>query len=59
MSRKLAVVSLAMLTLVAAMGLKTVVTARGNGSVIMANGATAAQPAMFKNGCAPAPPTPY
>ena len=38
MSRKLAVVFLAMLVLVAAMGLKTVVTAHGDGSLIMANG---------------------
>jgi hypothetical protein len=48
MSRKLAVVFLAMLVLVGAMGLKTAVAAHSDGSVIMANGAGA-----------PAPPTPW
>jgi hypothetical protein len=47
MSRKLAVVFLAMLVLVGAMGLKTVVTTHGDGSLVMANGAS------------PAPPTPW
>jgi hypothetical protein len=59
MSRKLAVVSLAMLILVGAMGLKTIVTAHGDGSVIMANGAAPAPPTPYRNGAAPAPPTPY
>ena len=40
MSRKLAVVFLAMLVLVGAMGLKTVVAAHTDGSTIMANGAS-------------------
>jgi len=48
MSRKLAVVFLAMLVLAGAMGLKTAVALHGDGSVIMANGAGA-----------PAPPTPW
>jgi len=47
MSRKLAVVFLAMLVLAGAMGLKTAVAAHGDGSVIMANGG------------APLPPTPW
>ncbi len=47
MSRKLAVVFLAMLVLVGAMGLKTVVTTHGDGSLVVANGAS------------PAPPTPW
>ncbi len=47
MSRKLAVVLLAMLILVGAMGLKTIVTAHGDGSVMMANGG------------APVPDTPW
>jgi hypothetical protein len=38
MSRKLAVVSLAMLILAGAMGLKTLVAAHGDGAVITANG---------------------
>jgi hypothetical protein len=46
MSRKLAVVFLAMLVLVGAMSLKTAVAAHGNGTVILANGG------------APQPPTP-
>ena len=45
MSRKLAVIFLAMLVLAGAMGLKTVVVAHGNGSVILANGG-APQPPM-------------
>jgi hypothetical protein len=53
MSRKLAVVSLAMLILVGAMGLKTIVTAHGDGSVIMANGAAPAPPTPYRNGAAP------
>jgi hypothetical protein len=59
MSRKLAVVFLAMLILVGAMGLKTVVTAHGDGSLIMANGVSPAPPTPYKNGVSPAPPTPY
>jgi hypothetical protein len=38
MSRKAAVVLLAMIVLVGAMGLKTVVTAHDSGAVMMANG---------------------
>jgi len=47
MSRKLAVVSLSMLVLVGAMGLKTAVTAHGGGPVLTANGS------------APPPPHPH
>ena len=43
MSRKLAVVSLAMLVLVGAMALKTAVTVQGSNAVLMANG-TSPQP---------------
>ena len=59
MSRKLAVVSLAMLILAGAMGLKTIVTVRGDGSVIMANGGAPPPPTPYMNGGAPPPPTPY
>ncbi|HEY2548426.1 MAG TPA: hypothetical protein VGI46_20300 [Candidatus Acidoferrum sp.] len=59
MSRKLAVVSLAMLVLVGAMSLKTIVTAHGDGSVIMANGAGPAPQTPYINGAGPAPQTPY
>jgi hypothetical protein len=59
MSRKLAVVSLAMFILAGAMGLKAIVTAHGDGSVIMANGCAPPPPTPYRNGCAPAPPTPY
>lgn len=59
MSRKLAVVFLAMLILVGAMGLRTVVTAHADGSVIMANGAAPPPPTPFRNGAAPPPPTPF
>ena len=59
MSRKLAVVFLAMVVLVGAMGLKTIVTAHADGSVIMANGAAPIPPATYKAGTAPNPPTPY
>jgi hypothetical protein len=38
MSRKLAILFLAMLVLTGAMSLKTVVTAHSNGTVVMANG---------------------
>jgi hypothetical protein len=38
MSRKLAVLFLAMLVLAGAMSLKTIVTAHSNGTVVMANG---------------------
>jgi hypothetical protein len=56
MSRKLAVVFLAMLVLVGAMGLKTVVMAHGDGSLIMANGASPV-PILppSKNGASPVP----
>ncbi|MGA2811842.1 MAG: hypothetical protein ABSG16_10620 [Candidatus Acidiferrum sp.] len=59
MSRKLAVVCLAMLVLVGAMGLKTAVAAHGDGSVIMANGTAPLPPTPWKNGTAPLPPTPW
>jgi hypothetical protein len=59
MSRKLAIVSLTMLILVGAMGLKTVVTAHGDGSLIMANGSSPAPITPYKNGSSPAPITPY
>lgn len=59
MSRKLAVVFLAMLVLVGAMGLKTVVMAHGDGSLIMANGSSPAPITPYKNGSSPAPITPY
>jgi hypothetical protein len=59
MSRKLVVLFLAMLVLVAAMGLKTVVTTHGDDSLIMANGASPAPPTPYRNGASPAPPTPY
>jgi hypothetical protein len=57
MSRILASVSLAMLVLTVAMGLKTVVTGHGNGSFVMANGTAPVpqngpdpMPAPWKNG---------
>jgi hypothetical protein len=59
MSRKLAVVFLAMLVLVGAMSLKTVVVTHGDGSVIMANGSAPLPPTPWKNGSAPLPPTPW
>jgi hypothetical protein len=59
MSRKLAVVFLAMLVLVGAMGLKTVVMAHGDGSSIMANGSAPAPITPWRNGSAPAPITPW
>jgi hypothetical protein len=59
MSRKLAVVALAMLVLFGAMGLKTVVAAHSDGSVIMANGTAPLPPTPWKNGTAPLPPTPW
>ncbi len=59
MSRKLAVVFLAMLVLVGAMGLKTAVAAHSDGSVIMANGTAPLPPTPWKNGTAPLPPTPW
>ena len=59
MSRKLAVVLLAMIVLVSAMGLKTVVTAHGDGSLIMANGSSPAPITPYRNGSSPAPITPY
>lgn len=59
MYRKLAVVLLVMLVLVAAMGLKTIVTAHGDGAILMAAGSAPAPPTPYKAGSAPAPPTPY
>lgn len=61
MSRKLAVVFLAMLVLVGAMGLKTAVTVRGSDSVMMANGSSPlprpSQP-YSRNGSSPIPNPP-
>ncbi|MFI5059213.1 MAG: hypothetical protein ACHQLQ_13615 [Candidatus Acidiferrales bacterium] len=54
MSRKLAVLFLAMLILAGAMGLKTVVTGHNDGAVMMANGG-APVPQPKKNGGAPVP----
>jgi hypothetical protein len=56
MSRKLAVLFLAMLVLAGAMSLKTVVTAHSNGTVVMANG-SAPCPKLppAKRGDAPVP----
>ena len=59
MSRKLTVLLLAMLVLVAAMSLKTAAVTHGDGSVIMANGGAPAPPTPWKNGGALAPPTPW
>ena len=59
MSKKLAVVLLVMVVLVAAMGLKTIVTANAYGTVMMAAGSAPAPPTPYKAGSAPAPPTPY
>lgn len=59
MSRKLAVVFLAMLVLVGAMGLKTVVTAHGDGTLIMANGSSPVPVTPWKNGSSPVPVTPW
>jgi hypothetical protein len=44
MSRKLAVISLSMLVLVGAMGLKTVVAAHSDGTVFTANGSAPPPP---------------
>jgi hypothetical protein len=59
MSRNLAVVFLAMLVLVGAMGLKTAVAAHGDGTVIMANGGAPPPTTPWKNGGAPPPTTPW
>jgi hypothetical protein len=59
MSRKLAVVFLAMLVLVGAMSLKTAVAAHSDSSVIMANGASPIPITPYKNGASPIPITPY
>jgi hypothetical protein len=59
MSRKLAVIFLAMLVLVGAMSLKTVVVAHSNGSVILANGGAPQPPIPWDNGGAPQPPIPW
>jgi hypothetical protein len=62
MSRKMAVLFLAMLVLAGAMGLKTVVTGHNDGTVMMANGG-APLPTMpwkvKKNGGAPLPTMPW
>jgi len=55
MSRILASVSLAMLVLTVAMGLKTVVTKHGDGSFVMANGTAPAPTLSQKNGPDPLP----
>lgn len=59
MSRKLAVVFLAMLVLVGAMSLKTAVTTHGDGSVLTANGGGPPPPSPWKNGGGPPPPSPF
>lgn len=59
MSRKLAVVLLAMLVLVGAMSLKTVAVTHGDGSVIMANGGAPVPQQPWKNGGAPVPQQPW
>ena len=58
MSRKLAVIFLAMLVLVGAMSLKTVVVTHGDGSVIMANGGAPVPPIPWSNDKASQPPVP-
>ncbi len=59
MSRRLAVLFLAMLVLVGAMSLKTVVATHSDGSVIMANGGAPQPPNPWANGGAPQPPNPW
>ncbi len=59
MSKQLAVIALAMLVLVGAMGLKTAVAGKDGGAVIMANGGAPTPPAPWKNGGAPTPPAPW
>ena len=59
MSKQLAVVALAMLVLVGAMGLKSAVTSHDSGAVIMANGSAPTPPSPWKNGSAPTPPSPW
>jgi hypothetical protein len=56
MSRVLASVSLAMLVLTVAMGLKTVVTTHGDGTFIMANGSAPVPALLQRNGPDPLPP---
>jgi hypothetical protein len=61
MSRKLAVILLAMLVLVGAMGLKTVAVTHGDGSVMMANGGggpVPPLPPLGNGGGGPVPPLP-
>ena len=58
MSRKLAVVVLAMAILVGAMALQTVVTSHGDGAIVMANGAGPVPPAPFRNGAGPVTSSP-
>jgi hypothetical protein len=55
MSRSLASVSLAMLVLTVAMGLRTVVTSHGDGFFVMANGLAPAPTLSIKNGPDPLP----
>jgi hypothetical protein len=59
MSKQLAVIALAMLVLVGAMGLKTAVASKDSGAVVMANGGAPTPPAPWKNGGAPTPPAPW
>jgi len=59
MSKQLAVIALAMLVLVGAMGLKTAVASKDSSAVIMANGGAPTPPAPWKNGGAPTPPAPW
>jgi hypothetical protein len=62
MSRRLAVLFLAMLVLAGAMGLKTVVAGHSDGTVMMANGGAPVPPLPWKvkkNGGAPVPPLPW
>jgi hypothetical protein len=59
MSRKLAVLTLALLILVGAMSLKTVVTTHGDGSVVMANAGGPVPPSPWKNAGGPVPPSPW
>jgi len=55
MSRILASVSLAMLVLTVAMGLKTVVASHSDGSLVMANGTAPVPTLSQKNGPDPMP----
>jgi hypothetical protein len=62
MSRKLAVLFLAMLVLAGAMGVKTVVAGHNDGTVMMANGGAPVPSLPWKvkkNGGAPVPSLPW